>query len=94
VPFVAQGGTVLVTLFDILAGERDVIDGFLPLIISGIFFAMLVYVWFASRQVEYPATPATVSSSTEPSPPVVSEPSPAVSTAPEPEPVHHEDLRD
>lgn len=52
VPYVAQGGVVLATLFDIITGDRDFVDGALPLIVAGVFFVLLLYVTFASRQPE------------------------------------------
>jgi hypothetical protein len=50
VPYVAQGGVVLATLFDIVTGDRDLQDGLLPLIVASVFFVLLLYVTFASRQ--------------------------------------------
>ncbi len=47
-PFAAQGGVVIATLYDILTGDRDFIDGALPLFVAGVFFVLLVYVWRAS----------------------------------------------
>lgn len=51
-PFAAQGGVVAATLFDIITGERDFVDGALPLFVASIFFALLMYVWLAGRQPE------------------------------------------
>lgn len=52
VPFVAQGGVVAATAFDIATGDRDWVDGTLPLVVATTFFALLVYVWWAARQPE------------------------------------------
>ncbi len=52
VPYVAQGGVVLATLYDIAAGNRDFRDGSLPLIVAAFFFVMLLYVTFAGRRPE------------------------------------------
>lgn len=49
VPYVAQGGVVAVTVFDILADNRDFSDGILPLIIAATFLVLLVGVWRAGR---------------------------------------------
>ncbi|MGB2695639.1 MAG: hypothetical protein WBD55_10705 [Dehalococcoidia bacterium] len=49
VPYAAQAGVVLVTLYDILTGDRDFTDGALPLIVASIFLVLLVYVWRAGR---------------------------------------------
>lgn len=54
VPYVAQGGVVLATAFDIITGARDFTDGVLPLIVASVFLALLVYVW-AVRRVPEPA---------------------------------------
>ena len=52
VPYAAQGGVVAVTLFDIVFGNRDFLDGALPLIVASIFLVLLVYVWQAGRRPE------------------------------------------
>ncbi len=52
VPYVAQGGVVAVTAFDILTLDRDFLDGALPLIVAATFFVLLVYVWRAGRRPE------------------------------------------
>ena len=52
VPYAAQGGVVAVTLFDIVTGKRDFLDGALPLIVASIFLVLLVYVWQAARRPE------------------------------------------
>jgi len=49
VPYAAQGGVVIVTAFDILALDRDFVDGALPLIVAATFFVLLVYIWWAGR---------------------------------------------
>jgi hypothetical protein len=49
VPYVALGGTLVVTLYDILTGDRDFQDGALPFVVNLVFFVLLVYVWRASR---------------------------------------------
>ena len=50
VPYAAQGGVVLATLYDIITGDRKFIDGALPLIVAATFFVLLMYVTFAGRQ--------------------------------------------
>jgi len=52
VPYVAQGGVVVVTTFDILARERDFADGVLPLIIAATFLVLLIGVWRAGKRPE------------------------------------------
>lgn len=52
VPYAAQGGVVAATLYDIVTGERDFVDGALPLIVASIFLVLLVYVWRAGRPPE------------------------------------------
>ncbi len=49
VPYAAQGGVVIVTAFDILALDRDFLDGALPLFVAATFLVLLVYVWWAGR---------------------------------------------
>ena len=49
VPYAAQGGVVVVTAFDILALDRDFLDGVLPLAVATTFLVLLVYVWYAGR---------------------------------------------
>ena len=61
VPYVSQAGITLVTLFDILAGNRKSAEGVLPLVLAVIFLALLVFLWQASRKsaaVRGPAAPA------------------------------------
>jgi len=60
IPYAAQGGVVLATLYDIGSGDRSFRDGALPLIVALIFFVLLLYVTFARREPELPeeATPA------------------------------------
>ncbi|MEX0785585.1 MAG: hypothetical protein WD939_03015 [Dehalococcoidia bacterium] len=57
VPYVAQGGVVAVTAFDIITGDRDFTDGALPLIVAATFLVLLLYVWRAARPPE-PAIPS------------------------------------
>jgi hypothetical protein len=52
VPYVAQGGVVVVTAFDILTRERDFADGVLPLIIAATFLVLLIGVWRAGKRPE------------------------------------------
>ena len=47
VPYAAQGGVVAVTAFDILALDRDFLDGALPLFVATTFLVLLLYVWYA-----------------------------------------------
>jgi hypothetical protein len=68
VPYVAQGGVVLATLFDIITGERDVQDGLLPLIVASVFFVLLLYVTFASRQPDVTVEKIDASAPPAPSP--------------------------
>ncbi len=58
VPYVAQGGVFLATAFDIVTGDRDFTDGALPLIVAGIFLALLIYVWAMGRAPEPAEQPA------------------------------------
>jgi hypothetical protein len=71
VPYAALGGTLLVTLFDILTGDRDIQDGLLPFVVNLVFFSLLVYVWRGSRPREGAAEP-------------LSEPNPARAEPPPP----------
>ncbi len=57
VPYATQAGIVLVTMFDLLAGNRSIQHGILPLIITATFLVLLVGVWRAGRR---PAGPAPV----------------------------------
>jgi uncharacterized membrane protein len=50
VPYVSQAGIILVTVFDILAGNRDLGDAVLPLVVAIIFLALLVFLWQAGRK--------------------------------------------
>jgi hypothetical protein len=50
VPYAAQSGVVVVTVFDILADNRDFGEGILPLIIAATFLVLLVGVWRAGRR--------------------------------------------
>ncbi len=50
VPYVAQGGVVAVTAFDIITFDRDFLDGILPLIVAGTFFVLLAFVWLEGRR--------------------------------------------
>ncbi len=52
VPYAAQGGVVVVTAFDILALDRDILDGALPLFVATTFLVLLLYVWYAGRTVQ------------------------------------------
>lgn len=86
VPYVAQGGVVLVTLFDIVTGARDIQGAALPFFVSLFFFVLLVYVWRAARIPEAPATTAPASAA-----PALPPPSDTPSSGPEP---HTEDTGD
>lgn len=60
VPYAAQAGVVLSTLYDIGSGDRSFADAALPLIVAIVFLALLLYVTFAGReeaQVELAALP-------------------------------------
>ncbi len=50
VPYVAQGGVVLATIYDMVRFDRDFADAALPLIVAATFFALLVYVWLMGRR--------------------------------------------
>ncbi|MCH8949400.1 MAG: hypothetical protein IIB87_03360 [Chloroflexi bacterium] len=54
VPYAAQGGVVVVTAFDILALDRDFLDGALPLFVATTFLVLLLYVWYAGRPAQPP----------------------------------------
>ena len=67
VPYAAQGGVVVVTAFDILALDRDFLDGALPLFVATTFLVLLLYVWYAGisaqppdEEQEAPASPGAV----------------------------------
>jgi hypothetical protein len=49
VPYAAQAGVVLTTMYDIGAGDRAFQDAALPLIVAVVFLALLLYVTFAGR---------------------------------------------
>jgi uncharacterized membrane protein len=49
-PYAAQGGVVLVTLFDIVSGKRNLPEGMLPLVVACIFLVLLLYVTFAREE--------------------------------------------
>jgi hypothetical protein len=50
VPYAAQTGVVLTTMYDIGAGDRSFEDAVLPLIVAIVFLALLLYVTFAGRE--------------------------------------------
>lgn len=54
VPYAAQGGVVVVTAFDILALDRDFLEGALPLFVATTFLVLLLYVWYAGRPAQPP----------------------------------------
>lgn len=83
VPYVAQGGVVLATLFDIVTGDRDLIDGALPLTVASVFFVLLLYVTFARRQPElFVEKEVDAESAPSPAPPLEPAP-PAPSSGPQ-----------
>ena len=49
-PYTVQVGVIIVTAYDVIAGNRDMEDGALPLVVAGIFLALLVYVWVTGRR--------------------------------------------
>ena len=57
VPYVAQGGVVAVTAFDIITFDRDFWDGILPLIVASTFFVLLAFVWLEGRRQAAEAPP-------------------------------------
>ena len=50
VPYAAQAGVVLATMFDIISGDRAFVDAALPLIVAIVFLGLLLYVTFAGRE--------------------------------------------
>ncbi len=54
-PYAVQAGIIAATAYDVIAGERDLADGALPLVVAGIFLALLVYVWVMQRQAQVPS---------------------------------------
>jgi len=54
-PYAVQAGVIVATAYDVIAGERDLEDGALPLVVAGIFLALLVYVWAMQRQAPVPS---------------------------------------
>jgi hypothetical protein len=67
-PYAAQGGVVLATLYDIVTGDRDFVDGALPLFVASVFFVLLLYVTFAGRPVEPDASDVVEPPQDEPLP--------------------------
>lgn len=49
-PYAVQAGVIIATAYDVIAGNRDMEDGALPLVVAGIFLALLVYVWVTGRR--------------------------------------------
>jgi hypothetical protein len=84
IPYATQGGVVLVTLFDIVTGTRNIPAALLPLFVAATFLVLLVYVWREARIVEAPeakstgidALPAPATASTAPEPPPEAKPEP------------------
>jgi hypothetical protein len=52
VPYAAQGGVVIATLYDLISGDRTFTDGALPLFVAIVFLGLLLYVTFADRPPE------------------------------------------
>jgi hypothetical protein len=50
VPYVAQTGVVIVTAFDIATGDRSFQTAALPLFVSAVFLALLLFATFAGRR--------------------------------------------
>jgi hypothetical protein len=50
--YLSQAAIAAATAFDLLSGNLDVQDGALPLVVSLIFLALLVYLWVAGRHAE------------------------------------------
>lgn len=48
--YLSQAAIAAATAFDLLAGNRDIEDGALPLVVSLIFLSLLVYLWMAGRR--------------------------------------------
>ena len=84
IPYATQGGVVLVTLFDIVTGTRNIPAALLPLFVAATFLVLLVYVWREARIAEAPeakstaidALPAPATASTAPEPPQEEKPEP------------------
>jgi hypothetical protein len=74
-PYAVQAGVIIVTAYDVIAGNRDVEDGVLPLVVAGIFLALLMYVWVMGRR------PAIAPEAAE----LAAGPEPAAEPAPEKE---------
>jgi hypothetical protein len=49
-PYAAQIGVVIVSLYDMASGDRDAQNAALPLVVSLIFAVLLIYIWWAGRQ--------------------------------------------
>jgi hypothetical protein len=54
-PYAVQAGVLIATAYDVTAGERDLEDGALPLVVAAIFLALLLYVWVMQRQAQVPS---------------------------------------
>lgn len=48
--YLSQAAIAASTAFDLLAGNRDIEDGALPLVVSLIFLVLLVYLWIVGRR--------------------------------------------
>ncbi len=48
--YVSQAAIAAATAYDLVAGNRDVGDGALPLVVALIFLVLLVYLWAAGRR--------------------------------------------
>lgn len=88
-PYVTQGGVVLVTLFDIVTGKRDIQGAALPFFVALIFLVLLIYFLRASR-IENPLAPPHEPEATPALPPVLEHETPAT----ESEPPREQDISD
>lgn len=93
VPYVTQGGVVLVTLFDIVTGTRNVPAALLPLFVSATFLVLLVYVWREAHIAETPDPKARIIDAL-PSPETPSPAPDAPPPEPKPEPPREGDISD
>jgi hypothetical protein len=80
-PYVTQGGVVLVTLFDIVTGKRDIQGAALPFFVALIFLVLLVYFLRASR-IENPLAPPPEPETPAALPPVLEHEAPVAPAQP------------
>jgi hypothetical protein len=93
VPYATQVGVVLVSLFDIVTGKRDIQGALLPLFVAATFLVLLVYVWREARSSETPE-PKAPAIDALPSPATASPAPEAPPPEPKPEPPREDDISD